>query len=287
MNDFFREAILIDKISKILGSNTRIYEQDLYDSDLRSFWKLVSLSGTQMKYVQSQSNREESKDLEIKTEIGSESQQKPLIQTDVVEHYSKVDAIEEGEWKKLEQKVQNISKNDSNQGSIDSYLEEFNRLKDDVNAEIVRLSSLYRQEPTASKKQAIAEKIKLLKSYRTTGDPNKLVDYLILKLGIGREDGERLRNKILGTEQSSRQSAKVVEHSANSFEPYSVVFDTMKRMSNSSLLLYLMKFDPGTFRKYSLKQIDESQALLRAKEIYLKQKGVPDRLIEKYLKEQQ
>lgn len=283
MSDFFREAVMIERLSKVLGSNTRIYEQDLYDSDLGYFWKSLSLSAVQMRTEQIQSAKEKVEKLEIETEI---RQQKP-IEISVREQESKSEIIEEKEWKKLEQKVQSISKSESSGGSIDTYLQEFNRLKDDVNAEIVILSSLYRQEPTASKKQAIAEKIKILKSYRSSGDPNALVDYIILKLGISKEDGERFRKKVLETRESTSQQNLTDNkpYSTSSFEPYAVIFSTMEKMSSSSLLLYLMKFDPEIFKKYSLKQIDESQALHRAKQIYLKQKGVPESVIQEYLKD--
>ncbi|MEM1893838.1 MAG: hypothetical protein QXV16_01605, partial [Candidatus Anstonellales archaeon] len=142
MSDFFKTAVYVDRYAKIVGSNTRIIEQDLYDADLKSFWKLVSLSGSVIvvkEPIKTDEIKDEPKESGIKDKVNVER-----------------------EWEKLEQKIVDTPspKVQEQQTDIDIYLQEYDRLKNDVDSELIKLSNLYRIENLSSKKQQIAERIK-------------------------------------------------------------------------------------------------------------------------------
>ncbi|MEM2768866.1 MAG: hypothetical protein QXQ15_00195 [Candidatus Anstonellales archaeon] len=264
MSDFFKTAVYVDRYAKIVGSNTRITEQDLYDADLKSFWKLVSLSGSVIvvkEPIKTDEIKDEPKDSEVKDKANVER-----------------------EWEKLEQKIVDTPspKVQEQQMDIDIYLQEYDRLKNDVDSELIKLSNLYRIENLSSKKQQIVERIKKLKNYKSNMDPRDLAEYVVMKLG---GDGDVVQKilKARAVDQKPEQPKEQHTLSTMNFEPYRPIFDTLERMSNSSLMLYLAKFEPEMFKKYSLKQISEEEAIQRAKYYYLKQKGVPDNIIQKYL----
>lgn len=259
MNEIFIKGKYIDKYNPIEISTIKIYEEDIYDSDLNYFWKSISLSAVGIK-------QDVSKKVEdIKENIKQETKEEDL------------------DWKKLEEKIDLIETKEETKFEVsqDQILSKFKELSENIDKEIIRLTNLYRIEVNNSKKTAIMNNIKKLKEYKNTKNPSLLLDYILDQADVIEKDSikQELLKKL--NIQPNIQEAPTKESYID--ESYLEIFKTLDKMPRASLILYLIKNDPELFRKYSLKQIDEEQAIKRAKYFYLKQKGVPEKIIGAYL----
>lgn len=254
MNDIFQKGQLIMNYRSMQISTIKIYEEDMFDSDLSYYWRLISLSSV------------------------TRPIQQPI--EPVVEKKEHVD-----EWKELEEKIEGMeikADEQKSQQGIDDLMNEYKEITSNVNKELIRLSNLYRLETSNSKKQMLMNRIRLLKNYTKTGDPSLVIDYILEQRGIV---DDKIRSELL-TKIGKVATPKPIEVQASKDEVpeiYRNIIENMEKVPKASLLLYLIKNDPDTFRKYSLKQIDEQQAITRAKYYYLKQKGVPEEIIKRYL----
>ncbi len=248
MSDIFQKGQVIVAHQPIQISTIKIYEEDIFESDLSYFWRLVSLGSI------------------------TKSIQEP-IQQPVIEKTTEID-----EWKELEKKIEEMEvKEEKKTYNIDELIEEYRQIVTNLSKELTRLSNLYRMETSNSKKQILINRIKMLKTYSKTEDPKIIIDYILEQKGIM---DEKIRSEML-----ARLGNVVKENVKENVEVdmYKNIIENMEKIPEASLFLYLIKNDPETFRKYSLKQIDKKEALLKAKYYYLKQKNVPEHIIKAYL----